>query len=257
VTAAAREVLRARLFLRAVLPLVEVMLERRPSLGWPFLRASARVQLEVRGSDVGAALLLRRGALWVEQGVAPRADVRCRFRDLSSLNAFFSGRPALPRVSGLRHPLLLLGTARLLAALRILHPQQAPAPHERALRVELLLLLVTRALAELHRGGHPEMVDLVARSPERVYQWSVGGGDGAYLRMQDGRIKAGRGTYTRRQPFVHFVFRDVDAALSVLTATGSQMTGLRAGLVQTVGSPEYTRKISLLMQKVDELLQVG
>ena len=56
---------------------------------------------------------------------------------------------------------------------------------------------------------------------------------------------------------MHFVFPDVDAALQVLTATGSQMTGVRGGLIQTLGSPEYTRKISLLMQKVDELLAEG
>ena len=43
----------------------------------------------------------------------------------------------------------------------------------------------------------------------------------------------------------------------VLTETGSQMSGVRGGLVQALGSPEYTRKISLLMQKVDELLMEG
>ena len=47
------------------------------------------------------------------------------------------------------------------------------------------------------------------------------------------------------------------AALAVLTATGSQMSGVRSGQVQTFGSPEYTRKISLLMQKVDALLVEG
>jgi hypothetical protein len=80
---------------------------------------------------------------------------------------------------------------------------------------------------------------------------------GAYLRMKHGRVLAGRGIYPRRRPFVHFVFPDVDAALSVLTATDSQMSGVRDGKVLTFGSPEYTRKISLLMQKVDALLTEG
>ena len=82
-------------------------------------------------------------------------------------------------------------------------------------------------------------------------------GVGAYLRMQGGRIKAGRGTYPRRQPFVHFAFPDVDGALRMLTDTGSQMAGVRLGLVQTLGCAEYTRKIGWLMQKLDERLEEG
>jgi hypothetical protein len=124
--------------------------------------------------------------------------------------------------------------------------------------VRLLLALVTRALAELHRGGFPEMVDLVAASPERVYQWTVAGSDiGAFVRVGAGRVHAGRGTYARRRPFVHFVFRDTDSALAVLTSSESQMASVREARVETIGSPEYTRKIALLMQRVDALLQDG
>ena len=114
--------------------------------------------------------------------------------------------------------------------------------------------VLSRILAE----SHATMNELVQASPERVYQWTVASANiGAYLRMHAGRVKAGRGTYSRRRPFVHFLFPDVEAALAVLTATGSQMSGVRSGQVQTFGSPEYTRKISLLMQKVDALLVEG
>lgn len=63
--------------------------------------------------------------------------------------------------------------------------------------------------------------------------------------------------YTGRTPFVHFVFPTVEAALTVLTASEGQINGVRDGLVATLGSPEYTRKISLLMQQLDELLLEG
>jgi hypothetical protein len=56
---------------------------------------------------------------------------------------------------------------------------------------------------------------------------------------------------------VHFQFASVEAAFEVLTATGSQMTGFRGRRVETFGSPEYTRKVALMMQKVDELLVEG
>ena len=144
-------------------------------------------------------------------------------------------------------------------SLQLLQPAPPPArADERALKVRLLLTLASRALGQLHLGGHPEMVELVCDSPERVYQWSVQHeGIGAWLRMERGQVKAGTGTYARRKPFVHFVFPDADAALRVLTATESQMSGVRDGSIQTLGSPEYVRKVALLMQKVDELLTLG
>jgi hypothetical protein len=258
-TTPAREAMRAQVFLRSVLPLVEVMVAEDPTLASQ-LGQNATVQIQVAGSVTGARLCARGGAIAVEQGVRPDAHVRCEFTDLRALNSFFAGRLALPRLIGaLRHPLMVVGAARLLASLRILHPQAAPAsPTLRALRVKLLLYLCTRALAELHRQGHPLMRELVDESPERVFQWTVqSAGIGAFLRMQAGRVKAGRGIYSRRRPFVSFVFPDPEAALAVLTTSKSQMSLVRGGQVQTLGSPEYTRKISLLMQKVDELLREG
>ena len=46
----------------------------------------------------------------------------------------------------------------------------------------------------------------------------------------------------------------IDTALRVFTARGSQMEAVEKGWVTTFGSPEYTRKISGLMQRLDALL---
>jgi hypothetical protein len=35
------------------------------------------------------------------------------------------------------------------------------------------------------------------------------------------------------------------------------MTDFRGGLIATHGSPEYARKVGLLMQRIDELLMEG
>jgi hypothetical protein len=115
-----------------------------------------------------------------------------------------------------------------------------------------------RGLDQLARGGHPEMAELVASSPDRVYQWTVEEtGVGAFLRMRQGRTRAGDGQYARRRPFVHFIFPSVEGAFRVFTTRGSQMEAVQRGLVRTEGSPEYTRKMSGLMQKIDELLTEG
>jgi hypothetical protein len=254
-----REALRSRLFLRAVVPLLEVVFAEVPSLSRPFRGVDADVQIEVKGENLGACLRFGSGLLRVEQCLREDARIAFRFADRARLNAFFAGRFALPSVDGFRHPFLLLRVARLLGALQIMNPKtRAATPEKRNLRARLLIYLISRALAEMFHGGLPGMVDLVADSPERVFQWTiVREGIGSWLRVERGRVRAGRGTYLARQPFVHWVFPDVDAALDVLTATGNQVEGLRAGKVQTLGSPEYTRKVTLLMQKVDELMIEG
>ena len=180
------------------------------------------------------------------------------FRDVRGLNTFFAGGLTLPRISGLAHPLLIGKVLRLLLSLQVLKPGPVPsAAGARALRVRLVLQLVSRALVQLYFGGFPPMVELVRDSPERVYQWTVERQQIAvWLRMHQGKVKAGNGVYPHRAPFVHFVFRDVDAALSVFGAS-EHMSGVRGGAVQTLGCPEYTRKVAHLMQCMDQLLVEG
>jgi len=269
------ERLRARLFLRGVLPLVKVVLVERPAYGWLLGGAIETVQLEVAGAvgdeELGAWIDVRDGAVEVTPGHHPSPAVRVRFADVGRLNAFFAGRPVLPRIIGsscqsagrvarsivgLRRAFVLARLLPLLASLRLLTPQVIPGDAAgRALKIKLMLYAATLALAQLHRGGHPQMRALVDDSPDRVYQWTVEESRiGSWLRMDRGRIRAGRGTYARRRPFVHFVFPTVDAACRVLTSTGSQMEAVTRGDVRTEGSPEYSRRISGLLQKADALL---
>jgi hypothetical protein len=150
--------------------------------------------------------------------------------------------------------------AQLLKQLELLEPPSSRARarmthDERALRVELVLTLVTRALEELHRAGWPPMRELADESPERVFQWTCGDSIAAFLRIGHGRVQSGRGVYGAREPFVKFAFPDVDAAFDVLMATESSMEGFKGGRVETYGSPEYARKVGLLMQKVDAFLR--
>lgn len=259
----ARELLRARVFLRALVPLLELIVRDHPSMARAFAKVRASVRIAVDDSPLATRLDFDASVLTVTHESsrdAGPADLEFGFKNIAALNAFFGGALVLPSVTGaLRHPLLLTRVARLFATLQMLQPQEAPpdAP-ARALRVTLLLYLVTRALAELRHGGHPGMNALTSASPDRLYQWTVAReGIVAWLRMKDGKVLSGRGPCLAREPFVHFVFPDVDAALAVLTATGSQMDGVRGGAVEVIGSPEYSRKISLLMQQVDQLLVEG
>ncbi len=255
----ARETLRARVFLRAMVPLLEMVVREHPTMAQAFAKVDAVVQITVADTPLAARLRFEEGSLTVSHAAGP-ADLEFTFKHVGALNAFFGGALVLPSVTGaLRHPVLLTRVVRLFATLNMLQPQEAPPDAaERALRVTLLLRLVTRALAELQHGGHAGMTALTRGSPDRVYQWSVAReGIVTWLRMKEGKVLTGVGPSPGREPFVHFVFPDVDAALAVLTASGSQMDGVRGGAVEVFGSPEYSRKISLLMQQVDQLLVEG
>lgn len=262
---AQRERLRADLFLAGVLPLLEVVMHERPHLRQLVRGLSGTVQFSARDSDLAARIVFDGESLRVVHGPPETSTLRFVFGHLGKMNEFFAGKPRLPRIVpylGIFHPRMTLQTLRLLMVLRILEPPRPqaslPDSKERALRVRLLLYLVTRALERLHRRGHGPMCSLAEDSPDRVYQWTVVGTDiAAWVRMHKGRVKSGRGTCSARRPFVHFVFPNVDAAFAVLTATSSQMQGFRGGNVVTYGSPEYTRKMALLMQDVDKLLLEG
>ena len=251
-----REALRARVNLFALLPLLEVVLAERPAEGRLFGSVTGVIQIEARGSEHAAHLAFCAGRLSVVPRLHPAPDVRCTFRDVAAMNAFFAGRAELPRIEGLRHPVLIARAGALLSSLRILAPGATHADAaERALHVRLVIELAPRALAELCRGGHPETAHLVAESPDRVYQWSVDRTTiASFLRMREGRVRWGRGTYAARPPFVRFLFPSVEAAYRVLTGTGAEVDAVARGDVATEGSPEYSRKVSRLLQRTDQLL---
>jgi len=256
----AGEALRARLFLRSVLPLLEVVMRARPALARRFAGVDAVVQISAGDAAEAARLRFTGGVLQVEPGVDPSPTLCLCFRDLAALNRFFGGRPGLIWIAGLaRHPVLAARVLGLLASLRLLaaEPDRVGAA-DRALRVELSLYLATHALGQLARAGDPEVGALVADSPDRVYQWKVAdSGAAAYLRMHRGRTRAGRGVYRGRRPFVSYTFPTTDAAYRVLTARASQMASVARGDVVPEGSPEYSRAISVLLQRVDQLLTGG
>lgn len=253
----ADDALRARVFLRAVLPLVSLVAERSKALS----ASQGAIELSLSDGSLVSTLHLDGARARVAHERCERADVRWVFRDARSLEDFFVGRPSLPKISpwmGLASPRLSARALQLLLGLRVLDPRNNPPTlslEDKRLRVRMLLALVTRAIAELHRCGWAPARALTKVDRERVFQWTIAEtGDGAFLRVRPDRAHAGTGAYGSREPFVHTVFRDVDSAFAALTASASQMEGFRGGAVVTHGSPEYVRKVSYLMQQVDAML---
>ncbi|GFP35927.1 hypothetical protein HKBW3S43_01714, partial [Candidatus Hakubella thermalkaliphila] len=126
-----------------------------------------------------------------------------------------TGKIALPRIKGaLKNPGTLLSFLPLMLGLTLLLPNKLPNdPVRRALKVKLLLYFITVALSQLNRAGHEEMQRFTVNMPDRIFQWSVQpDGPAAYLRIHQGKTKAGKGIYPRRRPFVHMIFSSLDSA---------------------------------------------
>jgi len=249
------EELRSRIFLRAALPLTKVVRDEDKLMHLLTKNMNAVVQFQVKNSDLGAHLIFADDKLEVGQGLHDKPTVSFVFKDRKGLNDFFGGKLALPAVKGLYRLDVILRVVPLLLSLKMLMPEADPTdPVKRALKVKLLLYMITNALSQLNKGGDEEMVDLVKKSPDRIYQWVVEGGPAAYLRMKAGKTKAGRGLYTRRRPFVLMKFSGIEGAYQVLTSKVQLVEAVKKGYVATEGAMEYSKEIGILMQRIEEIL---
>ena len=258
-----REFLRTRLFLRAALPTVKVLLEDDPATAKRFAGVNAVVQFVAKNQPraVGAYLWFEDGEVRVEQGFwdaggAPSPDITFTFASLQKLNDFFAGKTVLPGIKGFHRPGLLAKVVQLLLALKLMLPSANPTdPTKRRLKIKLTLYMITTALSQYNKGGDPEMERWTSKQPDRIYQFSVEPeGIAAYLRVRGGKTKAGRGVYERRRPFVHMRFHGVDGALAVMNKEVDFVDGVGKGMVRIDGSPEYAANLNDFMMRVQALL---
>ena len=259
-----RELLRTRLFLRAALPIVKVMLEDDPATAKRFKGVNAVVQFVARNQPraVGVYLWFEDGEVRVEQGfwdadgMGREPDITFTFASLQKLNDFFAGKTVLPGIKGFHRPGLLAKVVQLLLALKLMLPSANPTdPAKRRLKIKLTLYMITTALSQYSKGGDPEMERWTAQQPDRIYQFSVEPeGIAAYLRVRGGKTKAGRGVYERRRPFVHMRFHGVDGALAVMNKEVDFVEGVGKGFVRIDGSPEYAANLNDFMMRVQALL---
>ncbi len=251
--------LRARIFLRSALPLVKVVAAERPGYRKLLFKAHGVVQFTAADSEQAAWIELGDGTIDVKQGLHPNPSITVKFKALKDLNTFFAGGTALPSVERFAGIGNLLRVVPFLLKLKILMPNAIPKdPEGKALKVKMLLYMVSNALSQLNKGGDEVMVKLVKNSPERIIQWTVeGGGPAAYLRMRGGMTKAGRGVYTRRRPYVHMIFPDIAGAFDVLTQKVGTVDAVRYSKLRMEGAMEGGKDIGVLMQRVEALTTGG
>ena len=148
------EQLTSRIVVRAVLPVIKVMLEDDPAIKKAFEGVSGRVQFRAEDDDgpVGACLVFNNGAFSVEQGIVESPDLTFAFSSLKKMNDMFRGKPVLPQLGPLLGGAfgnfgLLIKTFRILLGMKILMPTAKPKTREKAhLKVKMTLYMVSTAL---------------------------------------------------------------------------------------------------------------
>ncbi len=253
-----RELLTARLFFRAVFPIIKVILEDDAGMKKKFQNVKAEVQFIAKDDKgpVGAWLVFNDGEFKVEYGICPDPDITFTFKSVKKMNDMLAGKPVIPSIKGLTNVPLLIKTLSLLLSLKILMPNARPKdPQKKKLKVKLSFYMITTALSQYNKGGDPDMIKWTTKQPDRIYQISVDGEDiAAYLRVKAGNSKAGRGFYQRKRPFLHMKFHGVDGALAVLLRDAEFVDAVGKGYVSVEGAPEYAAQLNDFMQRIQAML---
>lgn len=255
--ATATELMTARIFLRALFPVMKVVIADDPKMNKRFQGVTGKIQFVAKdgAGDVGAYLDFQNGELTVVQGICPDPDLTFGFGSVAKMNDMLAGKPVIPRIKGFLNLGLLIKTFALLLSLKVLMPTARPKdPLKRRLKIKMTIYMITTALSQYNKGGDPEMAKWTSKQPERIYQMSVDGEDiAAYLRVKAGKSKAGRGFYKKRHPFVHMRFNGIDGAMPVILNDVDMVTAVREGFLSVEGSPEYGRDIGDFMMRIQEL----
>lgn len=248
----------AKLLMNAALPLTKVLVEDNPKLTQKYAGWNRVIQFQVKDDpELACHLKFTDGRLTFNKGRDAAPEIDFVFKTPDAFVALLTGKIAVPKIKGAGKNLsTLLGFLPLMLGLTLLMPNKLPKdPAGRALKVKLLLYFISVALSQLNRAGHEEMRRFTKNMPDRIFQWSVQpDGPAVYLRVHQGKTKAGKGLYTRRRAFVHMIFQSLDSAFLVLTGQIDNVEAMKLGYLVIDGSPEYGKDISVIMKKIEQMI---
>jgi len=252
-----KDLLVAELYIKAVFPVIKVLLKEDPSVSKKFKDTVAKIVMRAKDGRgfVGATLSFNKGELDVSATPIEDGDIVFTFGSVKKMNTFLKGGIALPSIKGLLKTKLLINFITTLLRMKIMMPDVRPKDaHTRYLKVKLALYMVTTALSKLNKSGDKDMMAWTSKQPDRIYQLSVEGEDIAvYFRVKAGKTKAGRGFYKRKRPFVHMKFDSIDGALKVLLKDVEFVDAVDKKYVAIEGSPEYAANINDFMMRIQAL----
>ena len=227
----AKELVLARLHLRAVLPLLEEIVKNDEVLAKETKGWNGVLQFQLPGGEPATALIFDKGNLSVYKGDYPgRRKVTLTFKDAKTLNEVFQGKsnkPPIPNVMALLHLKKLLKINNVMK--RLEHYLQ-PEDHmlkDRAFFEECVkMALYVMAFGVKEVGEHdPELKVNSPYLPDGTLAINIIGGPSANITVINGKFYPVKGM--SRNPNAQLEIKDTDTAwdmiqgkLDVFAATG-------------------------------------
>jgi len=241
----------ARVFFNSALPLLKVVIDQSPELrkkfaGKSFVFQVAALYPEAEGGKMATHLKAENGVLTCHVSeIHPSPDIEFLFPDLHQFIRFFSGKgKPLPKMKGAasRFGIFLSLMQALLKMAGLLQAAEPPkSAEDRALLVMLYFYLLSNGISQLNKAGEPKIRAWALNSPDRTYAFAVSGYPllQSYIRVKEGRTKAGRGAYPRCQPFLTLRFDSPEHALDILMGRGGMIDYMANQYLTVEGAPEF------------------
>ncbi|MEM7791125.1 MAG: hypothetical protein AAF546_06980 [Verrucomicrobiota bacterium] len=246
--------LKARLYLRAVLPAFEDLLEKSEAAQEILGERKFSICFQV-GRQLKSVLFFEDGkCLWRPGARARDADVLLHFLSEEQLNKEFENK-------GFRLPLPLKGQtrakdiskfkslSRLFEAYLRGDPAVAEDPKFRSLQVGIQLGIALRATKVLVE--HEEISGLIMKdTPEGLAYFSVGlDGYGAWVEWKGGQLLSGNGLPDRKSD-VTIEFFDADTALKVVGNQIDVMSAVGTGAIKLSGLIPLADSLGYVFERV-------
>lgn len=251
------ELIKANLFLYAVVPLVEELYNEEKKKSKKLESLKTIFQIETKDGP-SVYLQFADGKLEIKEGRHNTPNINLIFKDLKSMNGTLGGgKISLPKIKMKISQLLnLLKIFKMLNQLNILKPEvEVTEPEKRKLKLKLMLYTVTSGMARLSQLDD-YVKNEIRNIVNRVIQWHIKpDGPSAYVRIDNGKIEAFKGIYEKRpRPITTINFKDIDSAYEIFTGKIDTAEAWKKELVEIVGSPEYSVKATSLMMRVNDYL---
>ncbi|MFA5449639.1 MAG: hypothetical protein WC292_04290 [Clostridia bacterium] len=261
-----KDILTAKLFIKAAFPVLKVVLQEDSSFTakWKDTKAVVQFRAKDEDGDLVSYIAFDNLNLTVQMEEYPeKPDIEFTFSSIKKFVTMLKGGPAVPDIGSLlkalvTKPALTINTLMALMKLKLMLPSVRPKDDlNKYLKVKLSLYMITTALSVANKLGW-EGIKNWTMQPDRIYQFAVGDVENpviaCYLRVKGGNSKAGRGMYARKTPFVLFHFLSVDGAINVLLKTKEFVASVAEGDVEIVGAPEYGAQLNDTMAVLQSLL---
>ena len=248
-----RDLVLARLYLKAVLPLLEDIAAFDTALQELIKEWDFKLQFQLPGGDPATALIFKRGAVTAVRNDIKGPRVSLTFKDANFLNAVFQNTTAKsprPNLAGLFHykKLLLLNT--VLGRLEYYLKPTAPMLEDPALLgicVRLTLYSLAFGLKEI--GEHdPEAAPISAHLPDGVVEIKVSGGPAAHISVCGGKFQPGKDAAVKASAILEI--NDLPTAWSMLRGELDLFSAVGSGNIRLRGYIPLLDGINPLMDRL-------